>query len=409
MKKALATTAVIFITVFVVSGMILYGYLNSFSGKNDGDNGGIIEPKEIKRGEPFNVLLMGVDVGTVGSKNSPKRSDTMVVFHYDPETNEVAMVSIPRDTKVTIKGSPEKINAANAYGGKELAIKTVEDLLDIEINYYVEVDYEGFRKFVDAIGGIDVIIPYNMNYDDDAQDLHIHFKKGQSVHLDGQKAEEYVRWRKNNNNTGYAEGDLGRIKTQQDFMVKMLEKLKSPAIIPRLPAIIKILPEYINTNMDAMAIINMSKDVLPKINTESIQKYTLEGESKIINGIWYFIYQPEKNRDVIAMLGGNPPQTAQKVNNKDIKVQVFNASGINGAAAKVRRGLEEKGYTVVGIGNISGVNFTASHIIDKTLKGNNAKQIASELDISHIEKNQDSLSNVDIVVVIGNDKQDALK
>ncbi len=406
MKKAFIAVVVIFITVLTVSGMILYSYLNSFSKKSDPNSEGYIEPKEIKSGEPFNVLLMGVDIGTVGSKNSPKRSDTMVIFHYDPETKEIAMVSIPRDTKVTIKGHAEKINAANAFGGPELAIKTVEDLLDIEINYYVQVNYEGFRKLVDAIGGVDVIVPYNMNYDDSAQDLHIHFKKGESVHLDGIKAEEFVRWRKNNDNTGYAEGDLGRIKTQQDFMVKMLEKLKSPAIIPRVPSIVKILPEYIDTNMDALDILNASKDVLPKLNTENIQKFTLKGDS---SNIRYFIYEPEKNADVIAILRGEASENAQKVDNKDIRVQVMNGSGINGAAAKVRELLMNKGYTVVGIGNISGLNFTKSHIIDKTLKGNNAKKLASELEISHIEKNQDNLSDVDIVVVIGNDKQDVLQ
>jgi hypothetical protein len=182
--------------------------------------------------------------------------------------------------------------------------------------------------------------------------------------------------------------------------------LKSPAIIPRVPSIVKILPEYIDTNMDALDILNASKDVLPKLNTENIQKFTLKGDS---SNIRYFIYEPEKNADVLALLRGEASENVQKVDNKDIRVQVMNGSGINGAAAKVRELLMNKGYTVVGIGNISGLNFTKSHIIDKTLKGNNAKKLASELEISHIEKNQDNLSDVDIVVVIGNDKQDVLQ
>lgn len=407
MKKILGIISLVLLTIAIVSGIMLYSYLNGFSNKKNSNGSGFIQPKEVKSGEPINILLLGVDIGTAGSDNSPKRSDTIVLFHYDPNTAEVSMVSIPRDTRVIIKGSYEKINAANAFGGPELAIKTVENLLGIDINYYVEVNYEGFRKFIDALGGIDVIIPYNMNYDDDAQNLHIHFKKGQSVHLDGKKAEEYVRWRKNNDGSGYTEGDLGRIKTQQDFIVKVVDKLKSPSIIPRLPSIIKILPDYIDTNMDPLDILNMSKDVLPKINSENIQKFTLEGETRIISGIWYFIYEPEKNSDILSMLGAEI-SSAAVTDNKNIKVQILNGSNINGAAAKVKQELEKKGYTVVSTGNITGVNFVSSHIIDKTLKGNNAKKVAAELNISSIEKDQDTLSNVDIVVVIGNDKQGIL-
>jgi len=408
MKKAVTAFIVVLITIVITSGMFLYYYLNSFSnnGKEIGES--IVEPKKVKAGEPFNILLLGVDIGVAGSKNSPKRSDTMVVFHYDPNTSEAAMVSIPRDTRVSIRGNAEKINAANAFGGTELAISSVEKLLGIAINYYVEIDYEGFRKFIDAIGGIDTVIPYDMNYDDPYQNLHIHFKKGQNIHLDGKKAEEFVRWRKNNDNTGYAEGDIGRIETQQEFIIKVVEKLKSPAIIPKIPSIVSILPQYIDTNIEPMTILSLSME-LSKINSGSIQKFTLQGESKIIEDLWYFIYEPEKNADVVSLLGGKPSTGTVKTNNKDIKIQVMNGSGVNGAAAKVKQELEGKGYTVLSTGNISGIKFTSSHIIDKTLKGNNAKQVAFELDISNIKRDQDSLSKADIVIILGSDIADSTK
>lgn len=408
MKKAVTAFIVVLITIVITSGLFLYYYLNSFSnnGKESGES--IVEPKSVKAGQPFNILLLGVDVGVAGSKNSPKRSDTMVVFHYDPNTSEAAMVSIPRDTRVLIRGNAEKINAANAFGGTELAISSVEKLLGIDINYYVEIDYEGFRKFIDAIGGIDTVIPYDMNYDDPYQNLHIHFKKGQNIHLDGKKAEEFVRWRKNNDNTGYAEGDIGRIKTQQEFIIKVVEKLKSTAIIPKIPSIVSILPQYIDTNIDPMTILSLSME-LSKINSGNIQKFTLQGEPKIIEDLWYFIYEPEKNGDVVSLLGGKPSAGAVKTNNKDIKIQVMNGSGVNGAAARVKQELEGKGYTVLSTGNISGIKFTSSHIVDKTLKGNNAKQVAFELDISNIKKDQDSLSKADIVIILGSDIADSTK
>jgi len=403
MRKVLGILAAILLVAVVTTGTFLYFYLNGFSQKKGGDNNDIVQPKEAKNGEPFNILLMGVDVGTVGSKGSPKRSDTMMLFHYNPKTADVAMISIPRDTKVTINGKTEKINAANAYGGPDLAIKTVENLLNVKINYYLEINYEGFRKIIDAIGGIYTVIPYNMNYDDDAQNLHIHFKKGQKVHLDGKKAEEFVRWRKNNDDTGFADGDLGRIKAQQEFMLKVLEKLKSPSILLKIPAIAKLLPEYIDTNMDPFTMASISKDV-PRIDINSIQKFTLQGDTKIINELSYIIYEPEKNQDMRGLLEGKiiQPQNS-KFDKSRVHVQVLNGSNINGAAGKIADKLKSMGYTITGVGTISGVEFASSHIIDKTLKGDNAKQVAFELDIKHIQKEEDTLSTSDVVVILGLD------
>ncbi|KPU44159.1 putative transcriptional regulator YvhJ [Oxobacter pfennigii] len=402
MKRAVSVLIIIFMTAALVTTGMLYVYLNGFSPKEGETNKTTIKPKEVKAGQPLNILLLGVDIGVAGSKNSPKRSDTMMVIHYDPKTSDVTVVSIPRDTKVTINGNTEKINAAHAIGGPEKSVEAVQKLLGININYYVEVNYEGFRQFIDAIGGIDTVIPYNMDYDDDAQNLHIHFKKGQKVHLDGKKAEQFVRWRKNNDGSGYADGDLGRIRTQQEFMLKVIEKLKSPAIILKIPTLVKLLPEYISTNMDAATILNFSMDV-PKINGESIQKYTLNGSSKIIDGLWYFVYEPDKNKDMVAALGAENVSGIKKTDNKDIKIQVLNGSGEKDAELRVKQYLEEKGYNVANTGNISGVRFTASHIIDKSLKSGNAKQVADDLDISNIEKDEDNISNVDIVVIVGAD------
>ena len=413
MKKVLGTLAVSFLIIMTVSGTCIYFYLNSFSpeSKNNSSDQSFTMPKQVKTGEPINVLLLGVDVGIVGSKNSPKRSDTMIVFHYDPKTYEVSMVSVPRDTRVIIKGNPEKINAANAFGGPSMAIESVQDLLNININYYVTIDYEGFTKFVDTIGGIDVVIPYNMDYDAESQNLHIHFKKGQSIHLDGKKAQEFVRWRKNNDGTGYAEGDMGRIKTQQEFLIKIIEKIKSQSIILKIPAIIKMLPQYIKTNIEPIAMLNLSKEI-PKININSMQKFTLQGENKTIGGLWYFVYAPSKNADIVSLLGGKVKLADEnnKTINKNIRVQILNGSGIAGISLKVKQELEEKGYTVVSTGNISGVKFISTHIVDKTLEANNAKKIASELNIdnNNIKKDQDELSKVDIVVILGLDKNNTI-
>ncbi|MCY6484275.1 LCP family protein [Clostridium aestuarii] len=251
-----------------------------------------------KNDKSINILALGEDIGTPGvkDKNNPKRTDTMMLVHYNDVQKKVNIVSIPRDTLIRINRKNAKINAANAVGGAECAVDAVEKLLSLDVDYYVKLNYEGFRKIVDCIGGIDVKIQNVMNYDDDTQDLHIHFKKGTIVHLDGEKAEQFFRWRKNNNGTGLAEGDLGRIQNQHIFIDKVVEKVKSPKIIPRIPAILMILPKYCQTNMSIDDIMKYGYNC---ISANQISMYSLKGETEYLEEISYFIYEKQYNKKIL--------------------------------------------------------------------------------------------------------------
>ena len=160
------------------------------------------------------------DVDIQGNKGI-RRSDSIMVFNYNPNTKKAHIVSIPRDTLIEVDAYLDtgeykkywKINSAYVLGGEEEVITHVESLLDIDINYIVEIDYNAFRSVVDAIGGVEMTIEQDMFYDDDAQDLHINFKAGETVLLDGKKAEEFFRWRQNNDGTGLANGDLDKLRT----------------------------------------------------------------------------------------------------------------------------------------------------------------------------------------------------
>ena len=197
--------------------------------KNDLQEG--ITPR---KNEPVNILILGMDIGDAEQDENKaiRRTDTMMVLNYNPNTKKINIVSIPRDTLIQVDAYDEygnlrpywKINNAYVLGGEEEVIKHVELLLETNINYMVEIDYNAFRSFIDAIGGVDMYIEQQMDYDDDAQDLHIHFNAGETVHLDGKKAEEFFRWRKNNDGTGFIDGDLGRIRNQQAFMKEVLKK-----------------------------------------------------------------------------------------------------------------------------------------------------------------------------------------
>lgn len=202
-----------------------------------------------------NILVLGVDKreGDVG------RSDTMFVVMLDPKNENMSLLSIPRDTMVRIPNNGwNKINHAYAYGGHKLSEQTVENFLGIKINNYVLIDIKGFVELVDALGGIDIDVEKNMTYsdpyDDGANGLVIHLKKGLQ-HLSGQHAMEYVRYRDE-------EGDIGRIKRQQKFMKAVYQKALQPETILKLPAIIKSISKIVTTDVpvsDMLAVLKALK------------------------------------------------------------------------------------------------------------------------------------------------------
>ncbi|MCW6060726.1 LCP family protein [Clostridium sporogenes] len=404
-KKSKSLKIVIILFSFIILlGILGYFYLLGFT-NNSRLGEGKINTKKAEAGEPVNILVMGVDIGDPGSKEAsdPKRTDTMLVINYNPKTKNINMVSVPRDTRVTMNGKKIKINSAHAINGVNGSIAAVENLLGIEINKYAKIDYEGFRKVIDAIGGVEMDITRNMNYDDPSQNLHIHFQKGTTVHLDGKKAEEFFRWRKNNNGTGFADGDLGRIENQHKFISKVVEKVKSPSIIPKIPSILSTIPDYIETDMSPEEIIKYGYAVT-KGDKSSINMITLQGEAKYIGNVSYFIYDREKNRDIVYTLktGG----TAQKDNNteidkSEIKIKVLNGTKVNGLAADCERKLKEMGYSNIVTGNGERRDFTKVRL--KKDSSIATGEIENYLNIPNIEKNIQSDENFDIIILLGKD------
>ncbi len=403
-KRRSLKIIIILFSFIILLGILGYFYLLGFT-NNSKLGEGKINTKKAEAGEPVNILVMGVDIGDPNSKEAsdPKRTDTMLVVNYNPKTKNINMVSVPRDTRVTMNGKKIKINSAHAINGVNGSIAAVENLLGIEINNYAKIDYEGFRKVIDAIGGVEMDITRNMNYDDPSQNLHIHFQKGTTVHLDGKKAEEFFRWRKNNNGTGFADGDLGRIENQHKFISKVVEKVKSPSIIPKIPNILSTIPDYVETDMSPEEIIKYGYAVT-KGDKSSINMITLQGEAKYIGNVSYFIYDREKNRDIVYTLkaGG----TSQKDNNteidkSEIKIKVLNCTKVNGLAADCERKLKEMGYSNIITGNGERRDFTKVRL--KKDSSISTGEIENYLNIPNIEKNIQSDENFDIIILLGKD------
>jgi len=241
--------------------------------------------------EPVNLLVLGLD-------GDETRADVILLFNYSPSASRLNILSIARDTRVIYKGKPMKTNALIGIGGERLIIKQVERMTGLKVDYYLTLNFEAFRKIIDVLGGVYVYVPMDMDYDDPVQNLHIHLRKGRQL-LDGKKAEQYVRYRKGNKrNEGYDDGDLGRIKAQQDLLKELIEQKLNWKYISKVDEIFMILKDHMNTNIKIGDIRKYMGSAI-NLTSEDVKVYTTPGRSVLSNDIWYFIYNKNQTRKLI--------------------------------------------------------------------------------------------------------------
>ena len=213
----------------------------------------------------YNILLYGVD-------NDAGGSDTNMLMRFDAVNKTVDVVSLPRDT---LMSNGHKLNSSYNNGGTEKLRSNIEDMLGVPVDFYVSVDLKGFITLIDQIDGVDFDVPEDMDYDDPYQDLHIHFKKGLQ-HLNGQQAMEVVRFRHNNDNTGYGgQQDLGRIGTQQAFLKTVAQKLMK---LENIPAMAETFLKYVKTDLTLGNLIWLANQALSMGGMDAISFATLPGD-----------------------------------------------------------------------------------------------------------------------------------
>lgn len=238
----------------------------------DVDRTGTDEPDALgrtRRKYCYNILVSGLDDDNGGS-------DTNILVRFDVPNKRIDLVSLPRDTLLHNEYRNNKLNFAYAKGGTELLMEQIENLLGIPVDFYVTVNLKGFIALVDQIDGVDFDIPINMDYDDPYQDLHIHFTKGPR-HLNGQEAMEVVRFRHNNDGTGYGTEDIGRIGTQQAFLKAVAKQLLQIGNVKNIPALVDIFYTYVKTDLTTGNLVWLGNEAL-NIGTENIHFATLPGD-----------------------------------------------------------------------------------------------------------------------------------
>ncbi|MBW4827300.1 MAG: LCP family protein [Clostridiaceae bacterium] len=292
-KKFRKTFFISFLAFAILYSGAAYYYIN-IRDKETRSNADLFDKfrNEDDGNDELTFLLLGIDSKDVSS-DEKERSDTMMLCNVNKSTGSVSVLSIPRDTRVDIRGrrNKEKINHAHMYGGPDLSVKTVRDFLGIDLDYYVRVDYKIVEEFVDLIGGVEVDVPIDMRYSDLAADppLHINLKEGRQV-LDGDKALQFLRFRK-----GYKDQDLGRIRAQQQFIESAISKTLKPGNIVKIPKMVETYYRYVDTNIPLETIMRFALKA-KDINTENLEMATLPGEPEMIDKIsYYIVYEEEMN------------------------------------------------------------------------------------------------------------------
>ncbi|WP_034384039.1 LCP family protein [Deinococcus sp. YIM 77859] len=336
---------------------------------------------------PLNILLAGVDVNYDASaavwpypalpEDYSQRTDTIVLAQVRPD-GTANLLSIPRDTWVNIPGwGWSKINAANPHGGPELLVEAVEDLTGLPVDAYALLSLNAVRALTDAAGGVTLDVPARMKYDDNAGHLHIDLYPGRQ-RLNGQQAEGFLRFRHD------GLGDIGRVERQQAYLTALLQQVKHPLNVWRLPQMAAAIDHNTKTNLTRQEVGALLGALLSglKVNT-----YTVPG-SFGGGGTWL--------PDRAALAGLIQQHFLDPQDPRTLRVAVVNVGAPDGSARRLQEKLEGLGYQHVVISNGPRAATTT------TVSGQAAAAVLR--DVGHGQLSQEaSLPGADVTVRLGPD------
>lgn len=245
------------------------------------------DPITFKEKDPFSVLILGVDERE-GDKG---RSDTMIVLTVNPTLQSTKMVSIPRDTysEIVGMGFEDKLNHAFAFGGIDMSLATVEHFLDIPIDYVVQVNMESFKEIIDAIGGVSVTNSLDFSVDEHS------FPAGELT-LRGEEALAFVRMRMDD-----PRGDFGRQDRQKQVIQGILQKGAKLSSLLKYKSIFEAIGNNVRTNMTFDEMVEVQKNYRDAAKTVEQIRFE-QGEGKRMDGIWYYMMDPDELEEVKAEL-----------------------------------------------------------------------------------------------------------
>ncbi|MCW5874367.1 MAG: LCP family protein [Anaerolineales bacterium] len=369
-----------------------------------------------------NILLMGLDARDWAANEGPPRTDSMILFTYDPATNTAGMLSIPRDMWVDVPGfGHNKINAAYQLGegsrlpggGPGLAIKTVEQFLGITINYYAQVDFSAFERFIDLIGGVKIDVPNSVDVQVIGEEYTRRIERGRQV-LNGAYALAYARARHSE------DGDFDRARRQQEVILAIRQQLMRQEVLTLLVTrgfqIYQDLSSGINTNMTLDEMFSLGF-TLRNVKPENIKRAVISTPDHVTLGtspdglsilkpitenirtLRDDFFNTSSVRSVVAINSASQANMQAEA----ATVAVYNGSGNSGVADSTRAYLQAQGFNVVTTGNANPVGATT--LIDYTGNPYTLQYLVEIMGVSpgHIFNRYDPNSQVDVEVIIGPD------
>ena len=431
--KGIGKKILIIIALLLVIAGVWFAYRTY---KNGGGLSGMLatavghDENTKKNLEEIKVLVLGVstDIDT-------DLTDTIMVASYNPNTQKANLLSIPRDT-YTGKNpkratASQKINSLyNKDNDPQDILDAVNELTGLDLKYYVIIRTEALIELVDAIGGVEFDVPIDMEYDDPTQNLHIDLKAGLQT-LDGEKAEQLLRWRHSNYENGkmttypaeYGSNDLGRMRTQRDFIVATLQQTLKPGNIFKLGELLDIAQKNVETNLD----FGYVKDYIPyavEFNTDNIMTATLPGTTPDLsetNNVSIYVVDEDETEQLIQSMfysntldnttDGNVISNSTANTTTDdttstsmekIKIELLNGSGSKSKLQEAEELLEQAGFNVTKTGNTSTISKTVI-TNKKSIDESKLQEIKTTLGTGSITTSKSSTSLVDVTIIIGKD------
>ncbi|EAZ91766.1 LCP family protein [Crocosphaera chwakensis] len=365
---------------------------------------------------PVNVLVLGTkvltsevdekpieDLGYHALVNSFKGlSDTMVLVRFDPLSNKLSLLSIPRDTQTTINYELKKINEANYYGGPSLAAETVSELLGgVPVDRYVRVNIQGVEKVIDALGGVTVYVPKDLKYTDHSQHLYIDLKEGEQ-HLDGAEAVSFLRFRHDRY------GDIGRVQRQQTFMRALVEQALKPQTLLRMPEILSIISSYIDTNLTVEELVALS-GFASQTKRSNVQMLMLpgrfSGDGK--HEISYWLPNSYQIKNMVAEYfdHGQPSFEVEPTKPTNLKIAIQDSTEDPEAVRRMINYLREAGYRRIFVSDEWPQTLETTRIVAQSGDDLGAATLRADLGIGEVLVESTGNLASDITIVLGQDWQ----
>ena len=374
-----------------------------------------------------NVLVVGLDNVEGGS-----RTDAIALAIFDAGNKGLRIASIPRDSRVYIpKRGWDKINHAYVYGGINLLRETLVNLTGMPIDYFVKVNYKSFPRIVDILGGVDIYVEKRLNYNDYSGKLFINIPAGQQ-HMDGKTALGYVRFRHD------PLGDIGRVRRQQKFIDTIMKKIKTPAILPRIPAIVTELYDSIDTDLaplEALKLVQFANSIQP----DRIKMFMAPGRTGSSKNISYWILDnhafslqlaaklpPAENVDdgssetveldftpePVNMSGFDNEKIAQ-LRDQILSIRILNGDGEKGIGKRAAQIFQRIGIEVPYTGNARHYDYRSSSIIYPPSDDDSGRQGAMALaelcGIKNERLIQPDKRAASLTLILGHDKEELFR